>query len=991
VTSRTARLRVNRSAFHIISRCALLVAGLGAACTSGASEAMTDAGAREPVPCPCDAGTQGDGGPASDTRLAVCLAGCVDSCEPLAVVEATGCADADRDSICDGDDNCPERANADQIDGDGDGRGDGCEPFLDCGADVLRPPSFALPAGAGARYGAALATLRGTEGPMLLVGANGQAEGAGALHAIQPAQRTGTLLTRDDVQPPPAPGELSQFGGAVVTGDFDGDGRDDAAVGARLAFGGGMVAIFRGAAEGLSAPGQRLDLDALGCEPDSEAQAGAALAAGDFDGDGVDDLAIGAPGNALQTGSACIVFGAPEGFAAARALLLSPDGSDRVGLFSAGPGAAFGAVLIAGDGDGDGVDDLLISAPDAPNGGAVVFVAGGRGSPLAMGRVFDQGVLGVSPMGFADRFGAALALGDVDGDGRAEIAVGAPGRVTSAQPGGAVWLFRADAPARATSLAQTGWGRMEAADAFGASLAAGDFNGDAFVDLAVGAPGKTPAGTVKGAGMVFVYAGGDGGLVAAEALSQEGPDFGELSAAGDGFGTVLVAADLTADGVHDLLVGSPSDSKGGTSAGVAYVFPGNPPGARLTMGPMLGAVSANDARLWVRTNRSANVSVSFGRVGGLGAARVDAATSPLDDFTRTLLLSGLKSDTSYEYRVLVDCVEQARGTFQTPAPSHARDTLLFAYVADMRLETRERFDAFEQVLEAEPELVIYGGDNIYADRPTVVDNTFAALSRRYRTNWSHPSLARTFAAFPSYMMWDDHELFDDWYPGRDDRYAVSRAAFVAYQSAHNPPPAASDALYFNFDAGPAAFFVLDLRSHRTKNTIADGPSKTMLGARQKAAHFEWLEQNDAPFKLIVSSVPFHDWSDTRDDAWHARNNTTGGYLTERNEIFDFIATHAIEGVVLLSGDQHWAGAFRLDNSPGYPLYELMPTPIATTNRRPEPVMDPQALYVNGDYYGFGLFKIAPSIDELQLTFEWRDAEGVTRFEHTVRQSELVMP
>jgi hypothetical protein len=54
-------------------------------------------------------------------------------------------------------------------------------------------------------------------------------------------------------------------------------------------------------------------------------------------------------------------------------------------------------------------------------------------------------------------------------------------------------------------------------------------------------------------------------------------------------------------------------------------------------------------------------------------------------------------------------------------------------------------------------------------------------------------------------------------------------------------------------------------------------------------------------------------------------------------------------------------------------------------------MDPQALYVNGDYYGFGLFKIAPSIDELQLTFEWRDAEGVTRFEHTVRQSELVMP
>lgn len=105
--------------------------------------------------------------------------------------------------------------------------------------------------------------------------------------------------------------------------------------------------------------------------------------------------------------------------------------------------------------------------------------------------------------------------------------------------------------------------QSEPGDAFGAALAAGDFNGDGFEDLAVGAPGED-----DGAGRVFLYFGSAFGLYAHSMLDQRELDVAE---AGDGFGTALVAFDLDRDQITDLVVGAPGEDE---NRGAVYLFRG---------------------------------------------------------------------------------------------------------------------------------------------------------------------------------------------------------------------------------------------------------------------------------------------------------------------------------------------------------------------------------------------------------------------------------
>ncbi len=205
------------------------------------------------------------------------------------------------------------------------------------------------------------------------------------------------------------------------------------------------------------------------------------------------------------------------------------------------PGDRFGAALAdAGDIDGDGAADLAVGAPGADGARGSVYIYSGDGSIIR--RVDGQTV--------NSRFGFDIAaLGDMDGDNFGEILVGAPGRTESqlAIPGQAYVISGADG-----EIAATFTGAHDG-DLFGHAVAsAGDVDGDSLVDFAVGAPYhnvELPDGTiVTRAGTVRIYAGEDMSLIH---MINGGRDNAHFGAA------LELAGDVNQDNSPDILVGAP--------------------------------------------------------------------------------------------------------------------------------------------------------------------------------------------------------------------------------------------------------------------------------------------------------------------------------------------------------------------------------------------------------------------------------------------------
>jgi hypothetical protein len=343
---------------------------------------------------------------------------------------------------------------------------------------------------------------------------------------------------------------------AVAAGpDLSGDGLADVLISAPHTKGNGAVYLLSGATSGALGPGDA----AATLMASAKGDLGPTVeVCSDLDGDGSLDVLVGSPDSRSGKGGAWLLRGPWTGEQTTEATDLVPGNAleSRTGY----------AIGCGGDQDGDGLGDATLAGPDtegfgsAELGGTVYYYRGvSSGTPDlvgSLGTTFSD-----SRMGY---YRSLVAHTDFNGDGLADLAVGASG----ADKLHLVWgPFDGTDDTNASAVTYDG----EPGEGTGHALAAGDLDGDGAPELIAGAP--KAAGS---SGAVWTFEPSedeDGGRLVGWAHRYE-----TYAAAGSAGFSVAFAGDLDGDGIGDLLVGAPDDSRAAEGAGAVYVLLGPPTG-----------------------------------------------------------------------------------------------------------------------------------------------------------------------------------------------------------------------------------------------------------------------------------------------------------------------------------------------------------------------------------------------------------------------------
>jgi hypothetical protein len=384
--------------------------------------------------------------------------------------------------------------------------------------------------------------VNGDGHPDIIVGAPGEAPGispdrAGRAYVFD-GSGGGVLHTLLS----PNPEAYGSFGGSVSgIGDLNDDGYCDVVVGAWCEEGGALSA---GRAYLFSGQDGSVLHTLESADPEQWGHFGYSVSnAGDVNGDGYSDAIVGAwreDGGAADAGRAYVFSGADGGFI--RTLQSpSPVSSGRFGWSVSG----------AGDVDGDGCGDMVVGAYNYGESKAYVF--SGQGDSL---------ILALSSPSSSWLGWSVATAGDVNGDGYADVAVGAPQSSVFNSGDGRAHVFTGDGGGALHSW----WSPHSCEDGFfgGSVSCAGDVDGDGHPDVAVGAPFEL-IGYADGAGHAYVFSGQSGALLL-ELRSQFPQHEGEFGSSISGIG------DVNNDGHPEVIVGAPGEYSQGYAAGRAYVF-----------------------------------------------------------------------------------------------------------------------------------------------------------------------------------------------------------------------------------------------------------------------------------------------------------------------------------------------------------------------------------------------------------------------------------
>jgi len=334
----------------------------------------------------------------------------------------------------------------------------------------------------------------------------------------------------------------------------------------------------------------------------------------------------------------------------------------------------------------------------------------------------------------------------------------------------------------------------------------------------------------------------------------------------------------------------------------------------LLHGPMLTAVTDTTAQIWVRTAKPTTVSLALQELDKAESPReFTTQTSAKADYTGIIDLQDLKPDTRYEYALSITGQRQTQPlVFRTmpKAGQPAKFTVGFGGGAGY---TPQFNHMWSTLAKRAPAAFLMMGDNVYIDDPT------HAMTQRYcyYRRQSEPLWKSFIASTSMYSIYDDHDFgVNDCVPGPEiDEPAWKRPVWQVFKQNWNNPGFGGGekqpGCWYDFQIADVHFIMLDGRYYRDKK------GGSMLGPVQKAWLLKTLKNSTSTFKILASPVP---WSP---GVKPGSKDTWDGFDEERDQIFSYIHSNQIDGVVLLAADRHRSDLRRIPRKDGYAFNEVM--------------------------------------------------------------------
>jgi len=403
-------------------------------------------------------------------------------------------------------------------------------------------------------------------------------------------------------------------------------------------------------------------------------------------------------------------------------------------------------------------------------------------------------------------------------------------------------------------------------------------------------------------------------------------------------------------------------------------------------GPMLGCLSPDGVRVWVRTVKPAWVTVLV-QVAGQERRFGPVASTADSDLTAVVAVTGLPPASHLPYRVLVDDAPIAMPAHAviTTAPAAGPATgARLAFGADFHKSGLWQPDLMDLIRTRGNLALLLLGDSAVDDR----ENRVGLHRSDYLLRDLSPYWQQLAAAVPIYATWDDHDYFNNDLAGIPPRFtAADRSAVrtVWQQSWNNPACGFDDkneGIFFRTRIGPCDVIMLDTRFFRSSPGLAD----SFLGQPQ----MQWLEQQltacTGPFIILTSGTMWSDYVTNGKDSWGMWDPPA------REHIFSFIEQHHIGGVLLLSGDRHGARVMNLPRPSGFAFHEFElgslgahEGPAAKGN---QPALQP---FGNVNTFAFGEFTFDTAGADPTVTFRVVGTAGSALYSATLTRSQLTPP